>query len=232
MEVVIFLIKPTANEQIELKSSEQITNTLILSLIKWFVSSIVLFVTKIIFEINSENTGLSEAEKLYSPLTLLLTSSLLFPMIEEISFRLSLKFKAIYLSLSSCVLAYYLVTKLIFHTYNADLGNDFIIRCLSAAIIGVIIYFLTKKYFKTIKTFWENNFRWILYFSILSFAFAHILNYELTLNIILLTPIITLPQLIAGSIYGFIRVKYGFIYNFSAHALNNFIFMSIIFFMN
>ncbi len=226
VELIHFLIKPTPNKQIELKNSERIRNTIMLFLIDLFLSLIIAFVTTVIFKDNN-NIAILGARKLYGPLKLLIIGTLIFPLLEETAFRLSIRFKPIYLALSCCILSYYTITKLIYDTHNADLGNNFVFRCLLAIMVGFIIYFTANKFSENLKTFWEKHFRWILYFSILSFGFVHILNYQLSLKILLLAPIITFPQLFGGAILGFIRIKYGFIYNFSVHSLSNFIAISL-----
>ena len=60
----------------------------------------------------------------------------------------------------------------------------------------------------------------------------HILNINLSLNHLLLSPIILLPHFIAGILYGFIRLKYGFLWGLILHILYNsmvFSFQKIIF---
>jgi hypothetical protein len=51
----------------------------------------------------------------------------------------------------------------------------------------------------------------------------HITNYDLTTKIILLTPVLVLPQLIGGFDMSFVRMKYGFLTGLLFHCTNNFI---------
>lgn len=74
---------------------------------------------------------------------------------------------------------------------------------------------------RVLDQFWKNNFRWILYISCFGFAWVHIFNYELTLEHLLLMPIITLPKLVSALCYGYVRVNYGFVYSFAIHICNN-----------
>ncbi|WP_438962537.1 lysostaphin resistance A-like protein [Nonlabens sp.] len=65
------------------------------------------------------------------------------------------------------------------------------------------------------------GFRWIFYFFAFCFGAIHITNYEINLNTVLLLPIITGPQIVAGMFLGLIRVKVGLLYSMLFHALYN-----------
>jgi len=232
-EFINFLINPSIKSFIHLKSTERIANTAILFIFRAFLSIIFISVTKLVFGVGtiSKNVGLEKYRDLYTPLTMFFIGALLLPFIEEIGFRLYLKFKPINLALSIVVLSYYSLTKVVYNTYNTDINNQFTARILISLSIGSIAYLIILQYIYRIKVFWSKYFRWIYYFSCFSFALIHTLNYKLTLNDFLLVFILTFPHLISGMVNGFIRIKYGFIYSFGSHFLNNSIVLILLLFL-
>ncbi|TYB76769.1 CPBP family intramembrane metalloprotease [Bizionia gelidisalsuginis] len=67
------------------------------------------------------------------------------------------------------------------------------------------------------KTFFKTAF----YAFTLLFGFIHIFNYDLTLKILIFSPILVAPQLVLGVLLGFLRVKIGLVYAMVLHALFN-----------
>lgn len=67
----------------------------------------------------------------------------------------------------------------------------------------------------------RSDFRWLFYLFALAFGAVHIFNYGVNLNTLLLLPILTGPQIVAGLFLGLIRVKVGLIYSMLFHALYN-----------
>lgn len=69
-----------------------------------------------------------------------------------------------------------------------------------------------------------KQFKILFYFSSIAFGFVHIFNIgELNITALLLFPILTFPQIMMGFIFGYVRMKYGFVYSIAVHAFNNFI---------
>ncbi|KAB1160601.1 CPBP family intramembrane metalloprotease [Tenacibaculum aiptasiae] len=58
------------------------------------------------------------------------------------------------------------------------------------------------------------------------FTLIHIGNIKIIYNIFLI-PLLILPQFISGTIMGYLRIKYGFVFSVLFHMLNNFISMVI-----
>lgn len=67
----------------------------------------------------------------------------------------------------------------------------------------------------------RSDFRWIFYLFAFCFGAIHITNYGINMNTLLLLPIITGPQIVAGMFLGLIRVKVGLLYSILFHALYN-----------
>lgn len=68
---------------------------------------------------------------------------------------------------------------------------------------------------------YKRSFRWIFYGFALLFGYVHITNYELTTNVLLISPILVAPQIILGLLLGMIRVRLGLIYAILFHAVYN-----------
>lgn len=74
--------------------------------------------------------------------------------------------------------------------------------------------------------FWHKNYRFIFYFSALAFGYAHIFNFgTLSTTILLFSPILILPQFFMGSVAGYLRVKFGFMWSYALHFFHNLLFI-------
>lgn len=67
----------------------------------------------------------------------------------------------------------------------------------------------------------KKSFRYIFYGFALVFGYVHITNYELTTNVLLISPILVAPQVLLGMLLGMIRVKLGLIYSMLFHGIYN-----------
>lgn len=139
------------------------------------------------------------------------------PLIEESMFRLLLKPKQnnliVFLLLMSPSALYTL--------YN---GNYITFTVITSTELAILITILRNTYLLKLQKCIIKYFRLFFYFSILSFGFLHIMNFsfpEINLWVILCTPLLVSPQIFMGSILGFVRVKYGFIYSILLHATIN-----------
>ncbi len=214
-----FFKTPDINASNNQSIKTNIKDTFVLFLLNLFIS--ILLAILIVQLFDAEKTAMVDMEDKFSPIVILLLGGLLAPFLEEIVFRLSLKFKPIYLSLSTALLFFYFISKFYFNTGYINLENNFLLRFSISILLGVITYFVSTKYSNNLKKIWNNNFNWIYYFSIIFFGFAHITTYELNTENILLMPFLTLPQSVGGIITGYVRIKYGFIYACFFHSINN-----------
>ena len=216
-----FVISPKYDVNRTLTVHQKIEGTWTMFIVKTILAIIVGVLIGLFYDPNNKTTA-SMAER-FSPAVLLFISVLAFPLLEEIAYRLSLKFKPVYLALTLGVIAYYISSKALYHTKLSDVHDHFLERIIFASTTLSMAFplFSVPKVKQRLETFWLANFRWIFYFFSLTFAWVHILNYELTLEHILLMPIITLPKLMSAMCYGYVRVQYGFIYCVAIHIINN-----------
>ena len=80
---------------------------------------------------------------------------------------------------------------------------------------------------KTIRNFWNKFYGWIFYLISIAFGLIHILNFEPSLNIYLLAPILVAPQIVIGINLGYLRIRFGLIWSILFHAFYNGILLSI-----
>ena len=131
------------------------------------------------------------------PVLIFFFAVIVAPLFEEVMFRLILKFRSNLLILWSI------------H-------------------IGVALHLGQKRsLLKTARQVWDKFYGWIFYLMAVAFGLIHIMNFEPSLNIYLLAPILVAPQILIGINLGYLRVKFGLIWSILFHALYNGILMSI-----
>ena len=131
------------------------------------------------------------------PVLIFLFAVIVAPLFEEVMFRLILKFRSNFLILWSI------------H-------------------IGVALHLGQKRsLLKTVRKVWGKFYGWIFYLMAVAFGLMHIMNFESSLNIYLLAPILVAPQILIGINLGYLRVRFGLIWSILFHAFYNGILMSI-----
>ena len=102
---------------------------------------------------------------------------------------------------------------------NVLLLGAILIPIIEEAIFrGPITSFKNPKYFKI-----------AFYFFALLFGFIHITNFEITTNVLLLSPLLVLPQILLGGYFGYIRVRFGIQWSMLLHGTYNCFFILISF---
>ena len=143
-------------------------------------------------------------------------AALLFPIIEELSFRLYLKRNVINIFISSFFMTYMIVTNFIFQTSTFSLSENGLIRILISLTVALLILYIHKM--KKIKL----KFNLLYYLSAVLFGLVHIYNYDYTnYKVLIFAIIICLPQITSGLLYGYTRIKYGIIGSIILHMLIN-----------
>lgn len=139
----------------------------------------------------------------------ILKALLFAPILEEFLFRSILIPKNKYLLIFVFSISFFIMRKM--HV-------DLVINIMTSSFLCVLLY-LSKLNINPI--FYNKYYKAIVYISSISFGLGHILNYELTPAILLLSPIIILPKIFSGFSLAFIRVKFGLIYVILFHSLHN-----------
>jgi hypothetical protein len=137
------------------------------------------------------------------------------PIIEELAFRIGLKFSKwnviIMFTFSS-----FTFIKLYFI-------SDWFFSILTSLILGFIVFiiFNNKIIFNSIEKFWWQNKRLVFYFSLFVFSFMHLNNYNITYELILFSPIVVSSHICAGFIFSYTRLKLGIVLAMILHSINN-----------
>ncbi|MDR1878431.1 MAG: hypothetical protein LBQ64_02570, partial [Bacteroidales bacterium] len=179
-----FVVRPDYN----IKNEDNNWKQSVFKLIKLFLFCFILkiFAVYIINQTGIESGAVDRMIEKHSIIMTLLLGCIISPLIEEISYRLPLRFSVWNVTLSVFILSYDLITTFVFNTRYNDLGNYFAVRSGFALLAGIITYYLSKHDCERLQEFWTKHFRWILYFFCFYFAMLHITNYDLTTKIILL----------------------------------------------
>lgn len=156
-----------------------------------------------------------------------IVAAFLAPVWEEIEFRLLLNPKRIYVALS-IALYYFLHSRTISFTKEKIISNpnDLIFAALQALFLGWILYtFLSESFLKEIK---ENKGKIMIWTSIIVFTYVHLHNYgDLTLSILLLSPLLLLYIFSVGWILTYLRIKNGIMWSITFHIIHNCLINSI-----
>ncbi len=138
------------------------------------------------------------------------------PVMEETLFRLLLKPNYRNILFFSFLLLLPVVTNVVKARYSFAL--------LGAVIALLPLSLLLKKgYLKKAQKVFLKYFSLFFYLSCLLFGLGHVTNFHpLTVSVLLLAPLLTLPQLFLGTVLGFVRMKYGIVYSILFHFLINF----------
>jgi len=90
------------------------------------------------------------------------------------------------------------------------------IASIVAPIIEEIIFRAPLVLFKK-----ASKFKIAFYTIAIIFGYVHIFNFEINLNVLLLSPFLIAPQFIVGLIFGYIRVRLGLIWAILLHSFYN-----------
>lgn len=195
-----------------------------------FMFSIIIFViTPMMSLIGVEDMehAMELVEEKLSPWSLILLTVFVGPIIEELIFRLPLKYRYL-------VYAYdfLLINFLGFYIAN-QFGPAVIRMAVPLFLVISVFWILWRKKNIDIDSVSNFNRHFPFYFYAMAvfFAFFHITNFSLDPDMWWATPILVLPQFVLGLLLGYVRLKYGLTYAIFVHALNNFIpVMALVFF--
>lgn len=219
IELLKFIYKPNEEKEQDSSIYSKMYRTVLLFVVSF---PLTLILTIVITYITNGSVKTYESVNDYN-FTLFILACLIIPLIEEIAFRLPLRYSKINLSFSIAVLSFYVINYFFILKDHFDTENHFLLRIAISIVAGITSYLLCMKYSDSFLNLFKKKYSIIFYFFSVLFAIMHISNYEFTLETLLLTPIITLPKLISSFIEGFIRIKYGFIYSLLLHSLHNMI---------
>jgi hypothetical protein len=220
-ELFDFLIHPGINLSTEQSSKKTLIDVLFYLVLSFLLVGIIGGILSAIFSI--QNTVISDMSADKFILRTLLIGCILIPLLEESVFRLPLKFKPLYLGIAIAIMSWVFINKVNLIYGDSESIIYRVLSFLTAIPLGMLSFYYAKKHSEYLRIFWQNNFRFIFYASILLFGLSHVANLDIPSKNIYYMPIIILPWFIGGYITGFIRIKYGFIFGVLYHGLFNLI---------
>jgi len=138
------------------------------------------------------------------------------PFIEEVIFRLPLKFGRTTLN--------FIVPILLVGV--AGMTGSAQLPALAVAIIAIILFFVfNRRILNWLEKVWQFRFGWVFYGFTFLFAFIHIANYRVTWLTVALFPLLLAPQFFAGFFIGYTRLRSGFFWGVAFHMIHNGLFV-------
>ena len=172
--------------------------------------------------VNSENHLVGELIKNNNITFIVIFLILVGPFIEELIFRLPLRYKkANFIPLTVVIL--FFAGTLLFKKLHLSLALSIPLFVVFTAFS--IFYIFNRRMAENRDKFLSSNYPYFFYSLTILFALIHISNFNYSVSLLLFAPIIVLPQFVAGFLFGLIRIKQGFIWGFFLHALHNAIFI-------
>ena len=160
----------------------------------------------------------------YTPSNILKVT-LIFPIIEELIFRLPLKISKTNVAISFSLLIFLVLNK--WCAYNIYLEICFSLVLFLLLIIGInegssILNGLTHLF--------TNHFWKIFYFQAIIFGFLHLTNYVVDFRYFYLFPFIVISYIFKGCLFGYLRIKftYGIYLCIASHIVVNSIYCLIL----
>lgn len=136
------------------------------------------------------------------------------PIIEELIFRLGLRFSKVNFSILFIGLLYLLLRIY----FRIEISYASVLALTMWLIFYVFICQINTEF---ISAFWKRN-RLLIFYGLLSvFSTMHLLNYNFSMNHFKLIPILVFPHFIGGFIYSYARLNSGIILAIILHSLNN-----------
>jgi len=146
---------------------------------------------------------------------------LLGPLLEEVAFRLAMRFRLRNVIIGVIAFTAYMTQAAFPIAENISPQGPMYLYIFSGLLL-VSFLISCLKYHTTIAHWWTARFPLVFYIASVAFAMIHIFNFEeFPLRVILLAPLITLPQFILGLGMGYLRMRFGFWYGYFFHVLNN-----------
>lgn len=208
-DMVQFVMSPKDDWVLDIKISSIIKTALWLISIHISITVVYHLVDLIIYSENVEASVGSSVQTL--PLWVIF---ILPPILEETAFRLPLKRKRLYVTLSGAAIMFF-ISAIIFSSKVYDITW---VRLLLCVIVALITWFWGYKWISKV------NFKIWLWILVLSFSILHIINYDLdTMDIggwirVVLKEAVKIPSAL---MFSYVRVKHGFGASVALHFIIN-----------
>ena len=173
------------------QKSKRFFSLLVLDLL---VAGIVLVIVAVIKKLGldlAETYAMYELFEILPVWGVVLVTVIVAPLLEELAFRLPLRFRYNFLARLIILLA----------SIAGKRNKIKVAICL--------------------RSFWRRHFRWIFFSSAIVFGLIHLTNYELSPTILLFAPLLIFSQFVGGLMLGYLRVKYNLMLAILLHSIFN-----------
>jgi hypothetical protein len=220
-----FFIKPEENSFSGQKISGKMKWLLLVLVLEMPFSFAAGLIQQLLFEsglVNSEKHLVNEMVKSNSIFFVIIMLVLFIPFVEELLFRLPLRFKKANFIPLALILLFFAGT-LLFNKLHLSPVLSILLFIIIVVCIGFCFFNrrIAEKWGRILST----NYPLYFYGVTILFALVHLSNFTYSVSLLLFAPIIVLPQFVGGFFMGYIRIKQGFIWGFFLHVLHNVIFI-------
>jgi len=222
-----FLLKYGRTDNTVPYSIRDIAITLILYIatVIFSIISVAIFFKLIVLEIPNNNflKYLREKDFTYT----IIVGVIFSPVFEEIRHRLCLVYSPFNFALMLGSWTYFTLGFIIEYKDIIGHNNYFGYQIVLFPIIVSVVYLYLRIYKYTnvfLAKFWLTYPKYIFYTFLFSFSLLHIINFSFELRLLIIFPLLTLPQTIGGIFFSYARLKYGIIYSILLHSMNNLFF--------
>lgn len=193
----------------------------LLALLLSFFSGILIFTFFEVFNIEKPLNVFLNSFRQESWVYQIALACLYAPIVEELQFRLALKYSKINFAAFSGIWSFYFLKKFMAgYGLFGEMNHISLAVGLSLIFMASIYSFLHGKVDvnNRLGEFWHRRYKVIFYVSVIGFGLLHSTNFDWRFSTLLLIPILTLPQTSLGFMLGYVRLKYGFSYAILLHA--------------
>lgn len=167
--------------------------------------------------------AMEDVMKSYSFALVFLLAAIVMPALEEFAFRLWLVFNPLYFLISLWLVAMFL------HSTLIQVGGAYFGYGILALATLLTIWLLAFKApaQRTLQNLYLHRYGSVFYGATALFALLHLINFSPDPQILLLAPILVLPQLLLGFVLGYIRIRLGMIWAIALHGLYNALILTV-----
>ena len=152
-----------------------------------------------------------------------LAGAIIGPIIEELGFRLALVPKKWYFVISSWIVSGYYV--MLFYQNKSTIAAAavlLVLMLLTALMVG-----MPQQWNYRFQLLYSLHYPYLFYGLALLFAIVHLMNYTLSWQVVLLSPVLVLPQFILGTVLGYLRMRQGMAWAIALHITYNSILLAL-----
>lgn len=212
-DFISFCFTPSLVERSAFTRSKKIVYTFIFVIFAVLLHLAIVIINHLLFKFHKPVAISSYHDN--SILFISLYAMIIRPVIEELGFRLPLRFSISNVCMSFCTILFFLISRYYYHDTILNVSTLFQ-KIIIVIVPGIILFFIIKRYVDNFEKFWHNNFVFIVYFFSLFFGFMHLSSTFIASDILLI-----IGHTLSGLIYSFSRVQFGLGYSILAHSLNN-----------